>query len=107
MNNILNKIAQMERNAEQVNLASHKVELALFDDIKSSIDGARKMKEEIISNFAKANGGMRFCDAFDKSFSKAEQMAKEVGFDIPQDVFKLKNMNDELRSFFTKVKSLD
>ena len=33
MNNILNKIAQMERNAEEVNLASHKVELALLDEL--------------------------------------------------------------------------
>ena len=33
MNNILNKIAQMERNADEVNLASHKVELALLDEL--------------------------------------------------------------------------
>ena len=33
MNNILNKIAQMERNAEEIKLASHKVDLALLDEI--------------------------------------------------------------------------
>jgi hypothetical protein len=35
MNNILNKIAQMERNAEELNLASHKVELALLDELSN------------------------------------------------------------------------
>jgi len=110
MNNILNKIAQMERNAAElqgVELAKHEVNLALFDDIKSSIDGARKMKEEIVANFQKANGGLRFCDNFDKSFNKALTLAKEVGLDIPQDVMKLKDMSDALRVFFTKVKTLD
>lgn len=84
-----------------------RIEFALFDEIKNSIDGARKLKEEILSNFAKANGGLRYCDAFEKSFSKALTMAKEVGVDIPQEVIKLQEMNNELRSFFTKIKSLD
>lgn len=33
MNNILNKIAQMERNAEEIKLASHKVELGIKEDV--------------------------------------------------------------------------
>ena len=37
MNNILNKIAQMERNAEEVNLASHKVELSSIKEINDAI----------------------------------------------------------------------
>jgi hypothetical protein len=46
MNNILNKIAQMERNAEEIQLASHKVELGLVEDLAKlltrmkAIDGA-------------------------------------------------------------------
>lgn len=46
MNNILNKIAQMERNAEEIKLASHKVELGLVEDLAKlltrmkAIDGA-------------------------------------------------------------------
>lgn len=90
-----------------VKLAKHNVELSLFNEIKSSIEGARKLKAEILSNFGKANGGMRYCDAFDKSFTKALTMAKEVGFDVPQDVMKLQDINNELRSFFTKIKALD
>ena len=35
MNNILNKIAQMERNAEEIQLASHHVELALLDELSN------------------------------------------------------------------------
>ena len=92
---------------EKTELAKHEVELALFDEIKTAIESARKMKEEIIANFAKANGGLRYCDMFDKSFNKALTLAKEVGLNIPQDVMKLNEMNNELRSFFTKIKTID
>ena len=92
---------------EKTELAKHEVELALFDEIKTAIESARKMKEEIIANFAKANGGLRYCDMFDKSFNKALNLAKEVGLNIPQDVMKLNEMNNELRSFFTKIKTID
>ena len=101
------KIISELYEAKKVELGTHKVDLALFDEIKSSIENARKLKEDIISNFAKANGGMRFCDLFDKSFDKATSMAKDVGFDIPNEVFKLREMNNELRAFFTKVKAID
>ena len=37
MNNILNKIAQMERNAEEFQLASHKVELSSIKEINDAI----------------------------------------------------------------------
>ena len=37
MNNILNKIAQMERNAEEIQLASHKVELSSIKEINDAI----------------------------------------------------------------------
>ena len=42
MNNILNKIAQMERNTEEVNLASHKVELATLDEITTASKSVKK-----------------------------------------------------------------
>ena len=96
MKNILDKINKAHE-VEATKLGTHEVELALFDDIKSSIEGARKLKTEILSNFGKANGGMRYCQAFDKSFSKALTMAKEVGFNVPQEVMKLQEMNNELR----------
>ena len=107
MNNILKMISKMESNANEVKLGKHEVELSLFDDIKSSIEGARKLKTEIESNFSKANGGLRFCDNFDKSFNKALVLAKEVGLQIPNDVTKLKDMSDELRSFFNKINSIN
>ena len=106
MNNILKMISQMDANANEVKLAKHEVELSLFDDIKSSIEGARKLKSEIEANFSKANGGLRFCDNFDKSFNKALTLAKEVGIEIPSDVMKLKSMSDELKVFFNKVNSI-
>ena len=106
INNILKKI-EKANEVQEVKLEKHEVELALFDEIKTAIEGARKMKEEIIANFEKANGGLRYCDMFDKSFNKALNLAKEVGLNIPQDVMKLNEMNNELRSFFTKIKTID
>lgn len=37
MNNILNKIAQMERNAEEIKLESHKVELSSIKEMNDAI----------------------------------------------------------------------
>jgi hypothetical protein len=88
-------------------IEKHDVELALIDDIKNSIEGARQMKKEIEANFAKANGGLRYCKIFDDSFKKALDTAKQVGLDVPADVMKLQAMNEELRTFFTKINSID
>jgi hypothetical protein len=47
MNKILNKIAQMERNAEEVKsveLASHEVSLSAFDDFKNAVSNVMDMK---------------------------------------------------------------
>ena len=82
------------------------VNLALFDEIKTNILNARKVKENIVSNLKDANGGLRYCDEFEKSFNRALSLAKEVGLDIPQDVLKFKEMNQDLRTFFTKIKSI-
>ena len=82
------------------------VNLALFDEIKTNILNARKVKENIVSNLKDANGGLRYCDEFEKSFNRALSLAKEVGLDIPQDVLKFKEMNQDLQTFFTKIKSI-
>ena len=91
---------------DKVELSAMDVELALFDDIKTNIVNARKLKENIVTNLKDANGGLRYCDEFEKSFNKALLLAKEVGLDIPQDVLKFQEMNQELRVFFTKIKAI-
>lgn len=84
----------------------HEVELAFIDDIRKSIEGARQMKKDIESNFAKANGGLRYCAQFDTFFNKALETAKQVGVEIPSDVMKLQAMNEELRVFFNKIQAI-
>jgi hypothetical protein len=88
-------------------LSSQKVELSLFDEIKSSVLSARKTKEELITGFARANAGLRYLDALDKSYNKALLLAKELGIEVPKEVLGLKDMSSELRAFFNKVKALD
>jgi hypothetical protein len=69
MNNILNKIAQMERNAEEIKLASHKVELSLIDDVIS----LQKMVKERISLIDKATNEINKTIALkDKLISEAK-----------------------------------
>jgi methyl-accepting chemotaxis protein len=69
MNNILNKIAQMERNAEEIKLATHKVELSLIDDVIS----LQKMVKERISLIDKATNEINKTIALkDKLISEAK-----------------------------------
>ena len=100
---IINKLSEKEA----VKLESQLVELALIDEIKKAIEGARQMKKEIEANFAKANGGLRYCKMFDDSFKKALDAAKQVGLDVPADVMKLQTINEELRTFFTKINNIE
>jgi len=57
MNNILNKIAQMERNAaelQEVELASHKVELASIKDLQEAtkiLQGSESSADKVANAF--------------------------------------------------------
>jgi hypothetical protein len=54
MNNILNKIAQMERNAEEIQLASHKVELGLVEDLAKLLTRMRAIDGALMKSTQKA-----------------------------------------------------
>lgn len=54
MNNILNKIAQMERNAEEIKLESHKVELGALDDLTTLVSKGRQVESTMVDEYAKA-----------------------------------------------------
>ena len=54
MNNILNKIAQMERNSEEIQLASHHVELGLADTLKTNVNEDNKNIAKLDSQIEKA-----------------------------------------------------
>jgi hypothetical protein len=99
LKNVTNKLFKTE-------LESHKVELALLDDIKSNVLFAKKMKEDITVNFANANGGLRSCEDFKKNYSLAVTKAKDLGIEIPKELDGLTKMMDDYEKFFTKIKSL-
>ena len=93
MNNILNKIAQMERNAEEIQLASHRVELSLVDDFKKEYEKALDVQAKaenaiidyndlavkIIANLNAA--GQAFLKA-NARFQDIENMAADLGVEV-------------------------
>ena len=100
MNNILNKIAQMERNAEEIQLATHKVELTLADDVRAlynnankfyeaNIDERYKMATRLEKEFQKAAD--EYQKALDK-YNSLEKMSKDLGVPIPNEISKLKDL---------------
>ena len=93
MNNILNKIAQMERNAEEVNLASHHVELGLADTLKTNVNEDNKNIDKLDSQIEKINAELKnLSDLFSAAnkgimttsnvYDRMVEMAKELG--LPQ-----------------------
>jgi hypothetical protein len=114
MNNILNKIAQMERNAAEikgVELAKHEVELALVDDVqnlynaanksyKANTDSLNRIAKQLESEFQKTAD--EYKKALDK-YNQLEKMSKDLGVPLPNEISKLKGLiefglNDSLNS---------
>ena len=102
MNNILNKIAQMERNAEEIKLESHKVELALLDDLQKLYDVYSKTATDAIQVKSRlqaeakslADKLQKAKEAKDEAVKKADNVtaaAKNIGIDIPEIVNKVNN----------------
>jgi hypothetical protein len=93
MNNILNKIAQMERNAEEIQLASHHVELGLADTFKTNVNVDNKNIAKLDSQIEKINAELKnLSDLFSAAnkgimttsnvYDRMVEMAKELG--LPQ-----------------------
>ena len=122
MNNILNKIAQMERNAEEIQLASHKVELALVDDAKELITKYFRLTDNINSDFTgvskeirgiieKIGEAEKLANDMPKVIAKYEGLAKELGIDVNY-IQELKDMKlavkdvAQYKELATKLKSI-
>ena len=93
MNNILNKIAQMERNSEEIQLASHHVELGLADTLKTNVNEDNKNIAKLDSQIEKINTELKnLSDLFSAAnkgimttsnvYDRMVEMAKELG--LPQ-----------------------
>lgn len=93
MNNILNKIAQMERNAEEINTALHQTELAKHEvELKTIYDDLRGTLDEANTGFIKAldlrGQASKLCresitknQAILKELNRAEGLIKDIGLD--------------------------
>jgi len=120
MNNILNKIAQMERNAaelQSVELAKHEVELALVDDVQNLYNAANKSykanTDQLMSFASKMESSFqKTADEYKKALDKynqLEKMSKDLGVQLPNEVSKLKGLiefglNDSLDAKSNAVK---
>jgi hypothetical protein len=107
MNNILNKIAQMERNAEEIKLASNKVELATtFND---AVDGFKfyvKMYDESLARVKslqdKLSGDMNMAKQNEVDLQRIKKSLIDLGFN--QDAAELdKLLSQKLISKFEKL----
>jgi hypothetical protein len=120
MNNILNKIAQMERNAaelQEVQLAKHEVELALVDDVQNLYNAANKSykanTDQLMSFASKMESSFqKTADEYKKALDKynqLEKMSKDLGVPLPNEISKLKGLiefglNDSLDAKSNAVK---
>jgi hypothetical protein len=120
MNNILNKIAQMERNAaelQSVELAKHEVELALVDDVQNLYNAANKSykanTDQLMSFASKMESSFqKTADEYKKALDKynqLEKMSKDLGVPLPNEISKLKGLiefglNDSLDAKSNAVK---
>ena len=77
-----------------LNLKSEKVELALVDDIKDSINRGRKIENDLKSELIKYNGLLRSANLFKKNYEKLVKQAKELGVDVPKELKKLEAIAD-------------
>jgi hypothetical protein len=126
MNNILNKIAQMERNAEEIKLASHKVELSIADKANKSLDAFRDglfqktsdLQDNLIIQIKdynkKVEAAYKKFREIEKgeyltAYTKITDMAKELGVapnQIP-DLAKLERAYNFNKTVFDRVKPIN
>lgn len=110
LNEIFNKIAKMEQNAQEVKLGMN-VELALVDDVQTLYNSANKIYQsntDTLKKYATQLESMfqKSADEYKKAMDKytqLEKMSKELGLQLPNDVIKLKSLiefgiNDSLQS---------
>ena len=90
LNNIFKMISQMEKNAEEVKLGKHEIELSLVDDLKASISKVSSL--DSIVNTMSSNA-----DKTNKLFINA----------LAQKEIILKNYNDNRKTFENLNKELN
>ena len=81
--NTLNKVYNKLNSDNKTELAKHKIELGLIDDVKKQYNLIIKLKEKAEDDLAKAKKSAIMAESeikeFNKDANKAEQIAKELG----------------------------
>lgn len=107
MNNILNKIAQMERNAEEIKLESHKVELAnTFNQAIDAFKFSSKMYDESYARVkelkSKLSSDINMAKQNQDDLMRIKKSLIDLGFDSDaSDIDKL--LSEKLLSKFDKL----
>ena len=100
-------------------LGTHKIDLALVDDVKNLYENANKIyaqNGDLLSKYAQAleKAFQLAADDYKKAldkFNQLEKSGKDLGIDLPQDIIKLKSLiefglKDSLNSKSNAVKIL-
>ena len=80
-----------------------KVELALVDDIKTSISKGRQIEKQLKRDLSSYDGLLRAAGMFDKNYNELLQKAKELGIEPPSE---LKGLVDIAKGFEKKGQAI-
>jgi len=122
LNNIFKMISQMEKNANEVNLGTHEINLSIKEDAAKLVSSYYGLTDTINSKYSaiskevrvlndKINETVKVSNEIPSVISKYEQLAKELGIDI-NNIQELKDLKLALKDVVqykelaTKLKSI-
>tara|TARA_R110002073_G_scaffold329111_1_gene511098 strand:- start:44 stop:415 length:372 start_codon:yes stop_codon:yes gene_type:complete len=102
------------------NFGKHKIDLGLVDDIKSKGDSISKMigfvrqdKQDVEMAISKMrmikteyNSTIAMADELDDLYNKFDEMAYELGLEIPDDIYSIGRNSKELRTLTDELAKL-
>ena len=94
LNNIFKMISQMEKNANEVNLGTHEIELGLIDDIEKLLDSTNNKRKQIAAQGLKISQQLLDLTVeYNKVVAmsiKAANSAKELGIVDAEKMFRVR-----------------
>ena len=88
---------------EKTELATQKIELALVDELKSSIKMGLKIESTLKGQLTSYNGLLRAGDSFSTKYKELIKSANDLGVPIPSELKKLQSLAE---GFTKKGKAL-
>jgi uncharacterized coiled-coil DUF342 family protein len=103
LNDIFKMISQMEKNAEEVKLGKHEVELGLVDDLKNSINKVSTFQADVKSMNANAKQTNKL---FTSATQQKEVILKNYNENRNKQEAILKELNTLFKTINTQAKEL-